>query len=158
MLAPNGSDLSRMGIGAMSFSSFYGDVTRDQVFAVLDAAIELGVNHIDTANVYGMGVSEAHIGAYFAANPAARGHFHLASKGGITDKSDPNRPFNNSKEFLSAELDASLTRLGVDHLDLYYVHRRDQSIPIEEVTETLAGFVAAGKIRAFGYSELSPTS
>lgn len=158
MKASNGAPLSKMGIGAMSFSSFYGPVTRDQVFAILDAARDLGVNHIDTANVYGMGVSESHIGAYFKANPSARNEFHLASKAGITDKSDPERPFNNSKSYLAAELDQSLARLNTDHLDLFYVHRRDQTIPIEEVTAHLADFIKDGKIRAFGYSELSPTS
>ena len=153
-----GAKLSRMGIGAMSFSNFYGDVSREEVFAILDAARGFGVNHIDTANIYGRGVSEQHIGAYLAKNPEARTFFHIASKGGISDRSDPDRLFNNDKAYLEAQLDASLARLGVDQIGLYYVHRRDPSISIEEVTYTLAGFVAAGKIGGFGYSEISPTS
>ena len=90
-----GATTSRLGIGAMSFSNFYGEVSRDEVFAILDAAREFGVNHIDTASVYGKGGSERHIGAYLAENPQARSFFHIATKGGITDRKDPNRLFNN---------------------------------------------------------------
>ena len=77
-----------MGIGAMSFSNFYGEVSRDEVFAILDVARDLGVSHIDTASIYGMGGSESHIGAYLAKNPEALSFFHIASKGGITDRKD----------------------------------------------------------------------
>ena len=79
----SGARTSRLGIGAMSFSNFYGEVSRDEVFAILDAARDLGVSHIDTASIYGMGGSERHIGAYLAENPQARSFFHIASKGGI---------------------------------------------------------------------------
>lgn len=75
-----GAKLSRMGIGAMSFSNFYGDVSREEVFAILNAAREFGVNHIDTANIYGRGVSEQHIGAYLAKNPEARAFFTLQAR------------------------------------------------------------------------------
>ena len=153
-----GAKVSRMGIGAMSFSNFYGAVSRDEVFALLDAARDLGVNHIDTANIYGKGASEAHIGAYLSENPEARRFFHIASKGGITDRSDPNRRFNNESGYLEGQLNASLARLGVEKIDLYYIHRRDPSVPIEEVTQTLASFVKSGKISGFGFSEISPTS
>ena len=153
-----GTTTSRLGIGAMSFSNFYGEVSRDEVFAILDAAREFGVNHIDTASVYGMGGSERYIGAYLAENPQARSFFHIATKGGITDRKDPNRLFNNEASYLAEQLDNSLERLGVEQIDLYYVHRRDPSVAIEEVTQTLAGFVKSGKIGGFGYSEISPTS
>ena len=154
----SGATTSRLGIGAMSFSNFYGEVSREEVFAILDAARDLGVSHIDTASVYGMGGSERHIGAYLAENPQARSFFHIASKGGITDRKDPNRLFNNEAAYLTEQLDNSLERLGVECIDLYYIHRRDPSVPIEEVTETLAGFIKLGKIGGFGYSEISPTS
>ena len=154
----SGATTSRLGIGAMSFSNFYGEVSREEVFAILDAARDVGVSHIDTASVYGMGGSERHIGAYLAKNPQARSFFHIASKGGITDRKDPNRLFNNEAAYLTEQLDNSLERLGVECIDLYYIHRRDPSVPIEEVTETLAGFIKSGKIGGFGYSEISPTS
>ena len=97
----SGARTSRLGIGAMSFSNFYGEVSRDEVFAILDAARDLGVSHIDTASIYGMGGSERHIGAYLAENPQARSFFHIASKGGITDRQDPNRLFNNEAAYLT---------------------------------------------------------
>ena len=127
----SGATTSRLGIGAMSFSNFYGEVSREEVFAILDAARDLGVSHIDTASVYGMGGSERHIGAYLAENPQARSFFHIASKGGITDRKDPNRLFNNEAAYLTEQLDNSLERLGVECIDLYYIHRRDPSVPLK---------------------------
>ena len=147
-----------MGIGAMSFSNFYGNVSRAEVFSILNEARNLGVNHIDTANIYGNGGSEEHIGAYLKANSEARDFFHIASKGGITDRSDPNRFFNNEVKYLEQQLDNSLMRLGVEQIDLYYVHRRDPFVPVEEVTQTLASFIKSGKIAGFGFSEISPTT
>ena len=76
-----GAKTSRLGIGAMSFSNFYGAVSREEVFAILDAARDLGINHIDTASVYGMGGSERHIGAYLAENPQARSFFSYCQQG-----------------------------------------------------------------------------
>jgi aryl-alcohol dehydrogenase-like predicted oxidoreductase len=154
----NGIEVSRIGVGAMSFSNFYGTVSRDEVFAILDTARDLGVNHIDTANIYGKGASETHIGAYLSKNPEAREFFHIASKGGITDRSDPSRLFNNEAGYLEDQLNASLARLCVEKIDIYYVHRRDISVPIKEVTETLAAFVKYGKNAGFCFSEISPTS
>ena len=152
------AEVSRMGIGAMSFSNFYGEVSREEVFAILDTARDLGVSHLDTASLYGMGGSESHIGAYLAKNPEALSCFHIASKGGITDGKDPSRLFINEPAYLEGQLNASLERMGVEQIALYYIHRRDPHVPIEAVTETLAGFVKSGKIGGFGYSEISPTS
>ena len=85
--------------------------------------------------------------------------FSIATKAGIArDPETGARHYNNSRNYLEGELDASLARLGVDSIDLFYVHRRDAETPIEEVTETLAGFVTSGKIRGFGYSEIAPSS
>jgi len=153
-----GAGVSRMGIGAMSFSNFYGEVSRDQVFSILNTARDFGVTHIDTASIYGMGGSETHIGAYLADNPEAKSFFHIASKGGITDRKDPHRLFNNDAVYIEDQLNASLTRMGVEQIALYYIHRRDPEVPIEELTETLAKLVKSGKIGGFGYSEISPTS
>ncbi|MEM8650535.1 MAG: aldo/keto reductase [Pseudomonadota bacterium] len=154
-----GKAVHPVGIGAMSFSDFYGPTNEAESFAILDAAVEAGVTHIDTSNVYGMGRSETVIGKYLKQNPQARDHFVIATKGAIMRNPDgPGNIFNNTKEHLQAELDKSLERLGVDAVDLYYVHRRDQAIPIEEVTETLADLVKSGKTKTIGYSEIAPTS
>ena len=85
--------------------------------------------------------------------------FHIATKAGIKrDKDTGRRYFDNSPAYLEAELDKSLARLGLDHIDLFYIHRRDPDTNIEEVTETLVAMVKAGKIGAFGFSEISPTT
>lgn len=158
-LGKNGPPIHPIGIGAMSFSNFYGATTEAQSHAILDAAMDAGVNHIDTANVYGMGTSETVIGTYLKANPQARGHFNIATKGSITrNPNGPGNIFDNSAKHLEAELEGSLKRLGVEAVDLYYVHRRDPAIPIEEVTETLGRLVKSGKTKAIGFSEIAPTS
>jgi aryl-alcohol dehydrogenase-like predicted oxidoreductase len=106
-----------------------------------------------------MGVSERIIGSFLArAGSAARARYHIATKAGITRDAGGRRTFDNTPGHLTAELEASLARLGVDVVDLLYVHRRDPAIPIEEVTGTLADLVAAGKTRAFGFSEIAPSS
>ncbi len=158
-LGRNGPLIHPVGIGAMSFSNFYGPTDEQASHAILDAAVEAGVNHIDTANVYGVGTSETVIGTYLKVNPMAKDHFHIATKGAITR--NPNGAGNiidNSAAHLAAELEGSLRRLGVEAVDLFYVHRRDAAVPIEEVTETLAGLVKSGKTKAIGFSEIAPTS
>jgi aryl-alcohol dehydrogenase-like predicted oxidoreductase len=160
VLGPGGPVVSAVGIGAMSFTNFYGPTTEEDSHAVLTAALDLGIDHIDTANVYGMGISERAIGSFLAKQgEAGRDLFRIATKAAIRrDPETGKRGFDNSREHLESELDASLKKLGVDCVDLFYVHRRDREVPIEEVTETLAGFVAAGKTRSIGYSEIAPSS
>ncbi|HMQ57514.1 MAG TPA: aldo/keto reductase, partial [Rhizobiaceae bacterium] len=116
----------------------------------------LGVTHLDTAKIYGDGRSEEIIGAYLKANPAARDRFVIATKGGI--RTAPQRSVDNSPQYLRECLEGSLARLGVDHVALYYIHRRDHSFPIEAVMETLLGFMAEGKIGSIGFSEIAPSS
>ena len=159
-LGPDGPMVSAIGLGAMSFAGIYGEASEAQSHEVLDAAREVGIDHLDTSNVYGAGRSESIVGAYLARQgKGARDIFTIATKGGITkDPATGARRFDNTKTHLTEELDGSLKRLGVECVDLYYVHRRDPSLPIEEVTETLAGFVKAGKTRAIGYSEIAPSS
>ena len=152
-----GPMVSAMGVGAMSFAEFYGPTTEENSFAILEAAVDAGVSHIDTANVYGMGRSERAIGQFLRNHPGVRDDLHIATKASITRR-DGVRVFDNSPEHLEAELDASLEKLGVECVDLFYVHRREAERPIEEVTETLAGLVAKGKTRAFGFSEIAPSS
>jgi aryl-alcohol dehydrogenase-like predicted oxidoreductase len=157
-LGPEGPLVSAIGLGAMSFAGFYGEATEDEAHAVLRAALDLGIDHLDTSNVYGMGRSEEVIGR-FIAEQAGRSPFVIATKAGIRqDAATGKRFFDNSRDHLEAELHGSLRRLGVESVELFYVHRRDPRLPIEEVTETLAGFVRAGKIRSFGFSEIAPAS
>lgn len=159
MLGPDGPKVSSLGYGAMSFSDMYGPTNAEESFAIMDACLDAGVDHLDTSNVYGMGRSEEVIGRYLSRyNDRGRLPFKIATKGGITKDGNGKRTFDNSREHLEAELDKSLERLGVDEVELYYVHRRDPSLEIEEVTETLASFVKAGKVRAIGFSEIAPTS
>jgi len=157
-LGAGGPQVSAIGIGAMSFSNFYGPTTTKQSHDILRTALELGIDHIDTANVYGGGVSEQVIGEFLAElkGPCP---FTIATKASINrDPETGVRSFSNSPEHLEAELDKSLKRMGLERVELFYVHRRDPSIPIEDVTETLAGFVKAGKIGCFGFSEIAPSS
>lgn len=154
-LGQTGPEVSAVGYGAMSFTDFYGPALDEDSRAILDACVELGISHIDTSDAYGMGRSETVIGEWLK-NRGGEAPFTVATKVGITR--DPERRLNNDPKYLVQALDASLTRLGVDAIDLYYVHRRDQHFEIEDVTETMAGFVKAGKVKAIGFSEISPAS
>ncbi|WP_300517498.1 aldo/keto reductase [Aliiroseovarius sp.] len=153
-LGRDGPEVSAIALGCMSFAGFYGKTTREESFATLDAAREAGITFLDTAELYGKGLSEQIIGDWMA----DRGHrFQIATKGGIV-LGGARGENNNSEPHLRRALEGSLTRLGVDRVALYYVHRRDWSIPIEEVTETLEGFREEGLIGGFGYSEIAPNS
>lgn len=158
-LGKDGAAVHPLGYGAMSFSNFYGETNEAESHAILDMAMERGVTHLDTSNVYGMGTSETVLGTYLKANPQCKDHFKIATKGSIKRNPDgPGNVFDNSPEHLEEELNNSLKRMGVDSVDLYYLHRRDPSVPIEEVTETLAGFVKSGKAKSIGFSEIAPTT
>ena len=154
-LGQDGPMVSAVGYGAMSFTDFYGPANDSDSARVLDACFDLGITHLDTSNVYGMGRSETVIGNWLR-NRGGVCPFTIASKVGITR--DPEHRFNNAADHMARELDASLQRLGVEAIDLYYVHRRDPRREIEEVTATLAEFVKAGKVKAIGYSEIAPSS
>ena len=156
-LGANGPEVGAVGYGAMSFTNFYGPATEAGSHAILDACLELGIDHIDTSNVYGMGRSEQFIGSWLAKRGGAC-PFTIATKAGIMRREDGSRGFDNGRAHLESELDGSLKRLGVEAVDLFYIHRRDPSIPVEEVAGTLAGFIEAGKIRSFGFSEIAPST
>jgi aryl-alcohol dehydrogenase-like predicted oxidoreductase len=158
-LGRNGPSIHPLGIGAMSFSNFYGKTDEAASHAILDAAQDANVTHIDTANVYGMGTSESVIGTYLKANPTAKAHFTIATKASITRNPDgPGNIFDNSATHLQSELESSLKRLGIEAVDLFYVHRRDPALPIEDVAHTLGELVKSGKAKAIGFSEIAPTS
>lgn len=154
-----GPSVGAVGLGCMSFGGFYGPTTEAESHACLAAALETGTTHWDTANVYGPEISETVLGTFFKANPGARGKVHLATKGGIKRKAgSTERSFDNTAEHLREALTASLRRLGTDHVDLYYIHRRDPSVPVETVMDTLLGFKREGLIRAIGLSEIAPAT
>ena len=155
-LGAGGPEVSQFGIGAMSFAGIYGDATIEDSHAVLDACRASGVTHIDTANVYGKGRSEEIIGAWFSSHPGARAEMVLATKAGITG--NPDRPFNNDAKYLESCLDASLQRLGVDHVDIFYVHRFDRAHSPEDLAGTLQKLISRGKTRAVGLSEVAPST
>lgn len=153
-LGRNGPEVSAIGLGCMSFAGFYGTTSREESFATLDAAWDAGIDFLDTAELYGAGLSETIIGAW----QKDRGkRFKIATKGGIV-LGAPRGTNDNSEDHIRASVEASLARLGVESVELYYIHRRDWSIPIEVVTETLESIREDGLIKAFGYSEISPAS
>jgi aryl-alcohol dehydrogenase-like predicted oxidoreductase len=156
-LGAGGPEVSAVGVGGMSFAGIYGRIDAADAHALLAAALDHGIDHIDTSNVYGLGASEEMIGGFLRG--PGRGRFRVATKAGIRPR-PPGAPngFDNSAEHLTRELEGSLTRLGLEAVDLFYVHRRDPEIPIEDVAGTLAGLVRAGKARAFGFSEIAPAS
>ena len=157
-LGANGPEIGAIGYGAMSFSDMYGPTNEAESHAILDACRDLGVTHLDTANIYGMGKSESAIGTYLAKNPGARDDFVIATKATITRDKDGKRTLDNSAEHLEQELDKSLKKLGLDCVDLFYAHRRDPRLTPEETAGNLGRLVEKGKARAIGLSEVSPTT
>lgn len=144
--------LPRMGLGCMSLSHAYGVApSEDEGLAVLRAALDSGVTHLDTATLYGGGRNEELVGR---ALRGRRDEVVLASKGGMAIV-DGAKVIDGRPSILRAQVDASLKRLGVDHIDLYYLHRWDKKVPIGESVGALAALVEAGKIGAIGLSEVS---
>ena len=155
-LLQSGKLVSEIGLGCMSFAGFYGPTDEKEAHNTLNTALDYGIDFLDTANIYGMGVSETMIGNYIKNNGNP---FVIATKASISRDPETNeRTFDNSSQHLEAELNKSLERLGVDNVDLFYIHRRDPRIPIEDVMETLLKFKKEGKIGGIGFSEISPSS
>ena len=127
-LLQTGKLVSEIGLGCMSFAGFYGLTDEKEAHDTLSSALEYGIDFLDTANVYGMGVSETMIGNYIKSNGNP---FVIATKASISrDPETQERTFDNSSQHLEKELNKSLERLGVDYVDLFYIHRRDPIIPI----------------------------
>lgn len=146
-----GHDVGPVALGCMSFGGIYGATDEEESFACMQAALDLGVTHWDVAEIYGDGVSETVLGKFLAQTGA---QVTLATKGGIYRT--PERHFSNSEDRLRASLEGSLKRLGRDRVELYYIHRRDHSIEVERVMETMAGFMEEGLIGGIGFSEIAP--
>jgi aryl-alcohol dehydrogenase-like predicted oxidoreductase len=140
----------------MSFGGFYGATNEGESLRTLAGALDLGVDFWDTANVYGDGLCEQVIGKFLAEDKSRRRRVTLATKFAIRRRDDGARFFDNSAAHIREALDGSRKRLGVDYVDLYYVHRVDKSIPIEETVGELARLVKAGEIGAIGLSEIAP--
>jgi aryl-alcohol dehydrogenase-like predicted oxidoreductase len=154
-LGQQGLTVSAQGLGCMGMSEFYGALDDAESVATIHRAIELGVTFLDTADVYGPFLNEELVGRAIADR---RDNVQLATKFGIVrDPADPTkRGVNGRPEYVRACIDASLQRLGVDHVDLYYQHRVDRTVPIEETVGAMAELVTAGKVRYLGLSEAGP--
>lgn len=150
-LGAQGPMISQIGLGAMSFGGLFGPTDEGESLACLDAMLDVGINFIDTANIYGMGVSETVLGRWLASR---RPDVVLATKASFV--SDPVRRVDNSAAHLRAELEASLRRLGRERVDLFYIHRREAARPLDEVIGTLSRLIEEGKIGGYGLSEVAP--
>ncbi|MBJ7329287.1 MAG: aldo/keto reductase [Solirubrobacteraceae bacterium] len=146
--------VSALGLGCMGMSEFYGPGDDTESIAVIHRALDLGANFLDTADMYGRGANEELVGAALAGG--RRDQAVVATKFGIVRGEDPfDRRIDGSPEYVKAACEASLQRLGIDHIDLYYAHRRDRSVPIEETVGAMAELVGEGKVRHLGLSEVS---
>lgn len=155
-LGNSGISISEMGLGCMGMSEFYGQTDETESIATIHRAIELGINFIDTADMYGIGANERLVGK---AVRGRRDKVVLATKFGIVRTNDPLvRGINGRPEYVRACCEASLSRLGVDVIDLYYQHRVDKTVPIEETIGAMAELVKAGKVRFLGMSEAAPST
>lgn len=144
--------VSAIGLGCMSMSQSYGPADRAESERTLGRALDLGITFLDTANAYGMGHNETLIGEVLRSR---RQEFVLATKFGIVRYPDGKRGVNGRPEQVAERCDESLRRLQTDVIDLYYLHRLDPEVPIEETVGAMADLVRAGKVRHLGLSEIS---
>src|SRR6201994_2032917 len=151
-LGTQGLTVSAEGLGCMGMSEFYGSTDDAESVATIHRALDLGVNFLDTSDIYGPHTNERLVGEAIADR---RDEVVLATKFGIVR--DPENPaargVNGRPEYVMRSCDASLRRLRVDHIDLYYQHRVDPGVPIEETVGAMAELVDAGKVRFLGLSE-----
>jgi len=148
--------VSALGLGCMGMSEFYGSPDEQGGLATIARALDLGVTFLDTADMYGPFTNEQLLGKAIAGR---RDEVTLATKFGNERLPDGTRVgINGRPDYVHAACDASLQRLGVDHIDLYYQHRVDKTVPIEETVGAMADLVAAGKVRHLGMSEAAPST
>jgi len=149
-LDTQGLEVWELGVGCMAMSLFYGPRDDTESVATLERAVELGINFFDTADVYGVGHNEELVGK---ALKKYRDRVIIATKFANQVLPDGKRAINGRPEYVRSACDASLRRLGVDHIDLYYQHRVDKNVPIEETVGAMAELVRQGKVRYLGLSE-----
>lgn len=155
-LGKDGPEISAIGLGCMGMSEFYGPGDENESLATIHRAFEIGIDFLDTADMYGPFKNEILVGK---AIKGKREKVFLATKFGIQRTADPTqRGINGSPEYVQSACEASLKRLGVDHIDLYYQHRVDKSVPIEETVGAMSRLVEQGKVRFLGLSEASPAT
>ncbi len=153
-LGDQGLTVSEIGLGCMGMSEFYGTTDEDESIATIHRAIELGVTFIDTADIYGPFINEKLVGKAISDR---RDRAVLATKfGNVRGRDGSFQGVNGRPEYVREACDASLGRLGVDHIDLYYQHRVDPDTPIEETVGAMKELVDAGKVRFLGLSEAAP--
>ncbi len=154
ILGKDGPVVSAIGLGAMGFSGTYGEADDQESITTIRRALDLGVAFIDTADVYGAGHNEELVGKAIAGR---RDEVVLATKFGFVSSPASDEPqIDGSPAHIAEAIDASLRRLNVDHIDLYYLHRVDPNVPIEETVGAMAQLVSAGKVRHLGLSEVGP--
>ena len=149
-LGSQGLVVSELGLGCMGMSQFYGPRDDKESVATLERAVEIGINFFDTADVYGVGHNEELVGK---ALKRYRDHVFIATKFANQVLPDGKRAINGRPEYVRSACDASLKRLGIDHIDLYYQHRVDKNVPIEDTVGAMAELVRTGKVRYLGLSE-----
>ena len=154
-LGSQGLEASALGLGCMGMSDFYGSRNDEESLKVLDRAIELGITFWDTADMYGPYTNEELVGKALKKH---RQKVTLATKFGIVrDPNDPSkRGINGRPEYVRSSVEGSLKRLGTDTIDLYYLHRKDPEVPIEETVGAMGQLVKEGKVKGIGLSEVSP--
>lgn len=154
-LGKTGTTVSAIGLGCMGMSEFYGPGNDEQSLEALATALDQGIDFLDTADMYGFGHNEELLGRFLKGR---RERVALATKFGIVRSRDnpAGRRIDNSPQYVREACDASLRRLGTDRIDLYYIHRRDRSVPVEDAVGAMAELVKAGKVRYLGLSEVSP--
>jgi aryl-alcohol dehydrogenase-like predicted oxidoreductase len=163
VLGASGIEVFPIGLGCMGMSQFYGPSNREDSIATIRGALDRGVNFLDTSDVYGaadaihgqsvrgFGHNESLIAE---AIQGRREEVILGTKFGAKQSKDGSIAIDNSPEYVRAACDASLKRLGTEHIDLYYAHRIDPTVPVEETVGAIADLVTAGKVRAIGLSEV----